>query len=82
MFCKFFGLREQPFGVTPNPRYLYYGSTHRRALAALTLGIQNHLGFMALVAGPGTGKTTLLFRLLEAFRETSRTALVFTTQCD
>lgn len=81
MFLEFYGLREQPFGVTPNPRYLYHSPIHREALASLIYGIEADLGFAALIAEPGMGKTTLLFYLLEKFRETARTALIFQTLC-
>jgi general secretion pathway protein A len=81
MFLEFYGLHEQPFGVTPDPRFLYLSPEHREALASLYYGIQARRGFMALIAKPGMGKTTLLFQLLERFRSTARTALVFQTQC-
>ena len=80
MFLKFFGFREQPFGVTPDPRFLYLSSAHREALASLIYGIESDLGFLALIAKPGMGKTTLLFRLLEKF-QAARTAFLFQTQC-
>jgi general secretion pathway protein A len=81
VFASFYGLKEQPFGVTPDPRYLYLGAGHREALASLYYGIESNLGFMALVAKPGMGKTTLLFHLLSKLRNTARTAFVFQTQC-
>jgi general secretion pathway protein A len=81
MFLKFFGVREQPFGVTPDPRYLYLSSAHREALASLFYGIEVGRGFLALIAKPGMGKTTLLFHLLEKFRTSARTAFLFQTQC-
>lgn len=81
MFLDYYGLREQPFGVTPNPRYLYHSRVHREALASLIYGIESDIGFAALIAEPGMGKTTLLFYLLEKFRFIARTALVFQTQC-
>ena len=81
MFLEFFGLREQPFGVTPDPRYLYLGSGHREALASLYYGIEANRGFMSLIARPGMGKTTLLFHLLAKFDRTARTAFLFQTQC-
>lgn len=80
MFLDFFGLREQPFGVTPDPRYLYFGASHREALASLYYGIENRRGFVALVAKPGMGKTTLLFRLLERLRGSTHTSFLFQTQ--
>jgi general secretion pathway protein A len=81
MFLKFCGLREQPFGVTPDPRFLYLSRAHREALASLYCGIDAGRGFMALIAKPGMGKTTLLFHLLEKFRSHARTAFLFQTQC-
>jgi general secretion pathway protein A len=82
MFLKFFGLAEQPFGVTPDPRFLYLSAAHREALASMYYGIEANRGFLGLIARPGMGKTTILFHLLEKFRTTARTALLFQTQCD
>lgn len=82
MFLEFYRLREQPFGVTPDPRFLYLSPAHREALASLYYGIESGRGFMALIAKPGMGKTTLLFQLLEKFRSNARTAFLFQTQCD
>lgn len=81
MFLEFYGLREQPFGVTPDPRFLYLSPAHREALACLYYGIESGRGFMSLIAKPGMGKTTLLFQLLEKFRSSARTAFLFQTQC-
>jgi general secretion pathway protein A len=82
MFLDFYGLREQPFGVTPDPNYLYLSRTHGEALGALEDGIKTDRGFMALIAEPGLGKTTLLYRLLDEFRDTARSVFLFQTQCD
>src|ERR1700733_10597364 len=82
MFLDFFGLREQPFGMTPDPAYLYAGKTHSDAHASLLLGINDNRGFLALIAPPGMGKTTLLYRLMEELRENTRTVLVSQTQCN
>src|ERR1700758_3894957 len=82
MFLDFFGLREQPFGVTPDPRFLHLSAGHREALASLYYGIESGRGFLALIAKPGMGKTTLLFHLLEKFRASARTAFLFQTQCN
>jgi type II secretory pathway predicted ATPase ExeA len=81
-FLNFYGLSEQPFDVTPDPAYLYLSPMHREALGSLSQGIQNLRGFMALVAEPGMGKTTLLNRLMEELRETTRTVFLFQTQCN
>lgn len=77
MFLHHFGLREQPFGVAPDPHFLYLSPAYREAVASLYYGVQTQRGFMALVAKPGMGKTTLLFHLLERLRGSARTAFLF-----
>jgi general secretion pathway protein A len=79
---EYYKLRAQPFGVTPDPRYLFLSSAHRRALASLVYGIEAAQGFLALTGGPGLGKTTLLFLLLKRLKHFARTAFVFQTLCD
>jgi len=64
MYQRFFGLRESPFNVSPDPRYLFMTRQIQEALAGLTYGIQNRKGFILLTGEVGTGKTTLLNRLL------------------
>jgi len=82
MFRDFYGLTEQPFGVTPDPRFLYLSPSHREALASLYYGIDAGRGFVALIAKPGMGKTTLLFHLLQRFGTSARTVFLFQTQCN
>jgi N-acetylmuramoyl-L-alanine amidase/type II secretory pathway predicted ATPase ExeA len=82
MILDFFHLREQPFGVTPDPAYLYPSRTHCEALDCLTEGILEGRGFLALIAEPGLGKTTLLYQVLEGLRGTATAAYLFQTQCD
>jgi type II secretory pathway predicted ATPase ExeA/HSP20 family molecular chaperone IbpA len=82
MFLDFYGLREQPFGVTPDPTYLYLSRTHDEALATLLEGVKADRGFMALIAEPGMGKTTILYRLMEEVQASARTVFLFQTQCD
>jgi type II secretory pathway predicted ATPase ExeA len=82
MFLEYYQLREQPFGVTPDPRFLYFGPSHSEALASLIYSIESRRGFSAMVAEPGMGKTTLLFRLLETLRGTARTAFLFQLEGD
>jgi len=81
-FLDFYSLREQPFGVTPDPAYLYPSEMHREALRSLLCGIQNDRGFIALIAEPGMGKTTLLNKVIEELRDSARTVFLFQTQCD
>jgi type II secretory pathway predicted ATPase ExeA len=82
MFLDFYKMKEQPFGVTPDPRFLYLGKSHREALASLYYGIQSDRGFVALIAQPGLGKTTLTFQLLEKLQQASRTVFLFQTKCN
>jgi general secretion pathway protein A len=82
MYLSFFGLREQPFGVTPDPRFLYLSEAHKEALASLYYGIEANRGFIGLIAQPGMGKTTMLFHLLETFRTSARIAFLFQTHCN
>jgi general secretion pathway protein A len=81
-FLSFYGLSGQPFDVTPDPEYLYLSHTHREALTSLAQGIQNVRGFMALIAGPGLGKTILLNKLMEDLRDSTRIVFLFQTQCN
>jgi type II secretory pathway predicted ATPase ExeA len=82
MFLDFFKMKEQPFGVTPDPRFLYLGKSHREALASLYYGIESDRGFVALIAQPGLGKTTLTFQLLEKVQQASHTLFLFQTKCN
>jgi general secretion pathway protein A len=80
MFLQYYGLTEQPFGVTADPRFFYHSRNHEEALASLLYGIENDLGFTAVVAEPGLGKTTLLFHVLESFRHSAMSAFLFEAQ--
>jgi general secretion pathway protein A len=82
MFLDFYKMKEQPFGVTPDPRFLYLGESHREALASLYYGVESDRGFTALIAQPGLGKTTLTFQLLEKLQQSCRTVFLFQTQCN
>jgi general secretion pathway protein A len=82
MFLEHYKLAEQPFGVTPDSRFLYLGPKHREALASLVYGTESNRGFVALIAKPGMGKTSLLYHYLSYLRDKARTAFVFRTDCD
>jgi general secretion pathway protein A len=82
VFLNYFSLAEEPFGVTPDTRFLFMGRQHREAMACLAYGTQSNRGFMALIAKPGMGKTTLLYQYLAWLRDKARTAYVFRTDCD
>jgi general secretion pathway protein A len=78
MYKKFFGLRENPFNVNPDPRYLYLTRHIQEALACLIYGIQARKGFVLLTGEVGTGKTTVLNKLLGWCRqERIATAFMF-----
>lgn len=81
MFLNYYGLTEHPFGVTPDPRCLYLGGEHREALASLVYGTETNRGFLALIAKPGMGKTSLLYHYLSSLRGKARTVFVFRTDC-
>jgi general secretion pathway protein A len=64
MYLQFYGLRETPFGPTPDPKFLFQSTRHREALAQLVYGVRERKGFIVLTGEIGTGKTTLLRTLL------------------
>jgi general secretion pathway protein A len=66
MYNQFFGLKRNPFSMTPDPDLLFMPPQHREALAGLTYAILNRRGFCLLVGDAGTGKTTLLARILRS----------------
>ena len=84
MYQHHFGLRAEPFAVTPDPTFLFTGRGHREALAALAYGVKQRRGFICLVGEIGTGKTTLLRALLEGLDVSVRTVLITHTTigCD
>src|ERR1051326_5183996 len=69
MYQQFYGLTENPFNLTPDPKYLYFTPRHQEALAQLFYGITERKGFMALIGEVGTGKTLLLNKLMESLEE-------------
>lgn len=64
MYEKFYGLRQRPFTLTPNPEFLYLSRVHQEALAHLRLGVESEAGFVAITGEVGSGKTTVLQALL------------------
>ncbi|WP_077530318.1 AAA family ATPase [Vreelandella utahensis] len=77
MYNDFFGFRESPFTIAPDPRYLYLSERHKEALAHLLYGVSGQGGFVVLTGEVGTGKTTLCRRFLEEIPENVDIALVF-----
>jgi type II secretory pathway predicted ATPase ExeA len=82
LFLEYYGLIEQPFGVTPDLRFLYLGAKHRQALDVLNYGTELNRGFLTLIAKPGMGKTSLLFHYLEGLRGKARTVFLFQTDAN
>jgi type II secretory pathway predicted ATPase ExeA len=81
MYKEFFGLRANPFNMNPDPRYLFLTRHTEEALACLTYGIQSRKGFVLLSGEVGTGKTTLINKLLEWLRlQQVPTAFVFNSR--
>src|SRR5438445_12101787 len=66
MYYQFFGLKKEPFSMTPDPAFLFLTAVHREALAGLTYSILSRKGFVVLTGDAGTGKTTLLTRILQS----------------
>jgi len=64
MLLPYFGFKEEPFGITPDPGCIYPSQTHRESLASIRCAFQSNRGFSALIAPPGMGKTTLVRRFL------------------
>jgi general secretion pathway protein A len=75
----YYKLEELPFGVTPDSRYLFLTPTYKEALGSLVYGIEAGCGFVALIATPGLGKTTLLFEILNILRDKARIVFLFQT---
>src|SRR5260221_49407 len=81
MYKGFFGLKENPFNVNPDPRYMFLTKQIEEALSGLTYGIQTKKGILTLTGEVGTGKTTLVNRLLDWLNtQRTRTAFLFNSR--
>jgi general secretion pathway protein A len=80
MYTEFYGLREKPFSLSPDPRFLFLSASHREALAHLLYGIEQGEGFIAITGEVGTGKTTLCRTLLQRLEPGSEIAFLFNPQ--
>lgn len=77
MYEVFYGLREKPFNLTPDPKFLYLSDKHKEAFAHLLYGIKNHSGFVMLTGEIGTGKTTICRNLLNQLDPETNVAFIF-----
>jgi general secretion pathway protein A len=78
MYESFFALKEKPFALTPNPRFLFLSKTHNEVYAHLIYGIESRAGFVEVTGEVGTGKTTILRTLLSHLDESKyRVAFIF-----
>ncbi len=76
MYLEYFGLKELPFNITPDPRFLFFSAQHREAFDHLLYGIENRKGFIELTGEVGSGKTTLCRAVLANLSKKIHTALV------
>lgn len=76
MYLAFYNLREPPFNVTPDPRFLFFTREHREAYDSLKYGIEQRKGFITLTGEVGCGKTTVCRAVLSSLPATTRTALI------
>lgn len=79
MYAAYFGLKENPFNLSPEPRYLFLSEQHRDALNCLIYGIKEKKGFVLISGGVGTGKTTICRTFLNFLDNSLETALIFNT---
>jgi general secretion pathway protein A len=77
MYNKFYQLRESPFEITPDPKFLFLSDNHREALAHLVYAVKEKKGFTVLTGEVGTGKTTLIHSLLSQLNGHTRAAFLF-----
>lgn len=77
-FLSFFGFKEDPFRLTPDPAYFYPSSSHDEGLSLLNYAIEQKEGFTIVIGNPGTGKTTLLNVLLQKWKPSAEIAMVLT----
>jgi general secretion pathway protein A len=77
MYASYFGMQENPFNLSPDPRYFYLSPQHQEALNCLIYGINEKKGFMVITGGIGNGKTTLCRTLMARLDESVESALIF-----
>jgi general secretion pathway protein A len=79
MYNRYFGFLESPFSVTPDPRFFYNNPVYLEAYANLRYGIEAKKGFIAITGEVGTGKTTLLRKLMRNLQSSIHSVFIFNT---
>src|SRR3977135_1951780 len=79
MYDSFYGLREAPFHITPDPRFLFFSEQHREAFNHILFGIRERKGFIQITGEVGAGKTTLCRAILDELGPGYVTALILNT---
>lgn len=82
MYNRFFGFRERPFQLVPNPAYLFLSRSHEEAMAHLVYAIAQGDGFVEITGEVGTGKTTLCRAVLENLDKFTEAAYIFNPKLD
>jgi len=79
MYENYYGFKEKPFQIVPNPNYLYLSDNHRNALTYLEYGLTENVGFILLSGEIGSGKTTLIQYILNLLGPDTEAAVIFNT---
>jgi general secretion pathway protein A len=79
MYENFYGFKEKPFQIVPNPNYLFMSSVHENAMTYLEYGLMENVGFILLTGEIGTGKTTLVRHIMNQFESEKEIAVIFNT---
>src|SRR6266478_615170 len=77
MYAEFYGLRELPFALTPDPRYIYFTPSHTEVMANLHYGVESGKGLIVVTGEVGTGKTTILRWMMQRLDRTVLVAYIF-----
>ncbi len=77
MYAEFYGLKELPFALTPDPRFIYFTPSHTEVMANLHYGIESGKGLIVVTGEVGTGKTTILRWMMQRLERTVMVAYLF-----